>query len=53
MIHGHEVEQNPQYGKGQLSLVCSHPWLAELDLTERLSKNNSNCYIGVGWGGHK
>ena len=40
-LNGHEFEQVPGDGEEQGSLACCSPWgHKELDMTERLSKNN-------------
>ena len=37
-LDGHEFEQTPGVGDGQVSLTCCSPWVCkELDMTERLN----------------
>ena len=37
-LNGHEFEQSPGVGDGQISLECSSPWgHKDLDTTEQLS----------------
>ena len=37
-FNGHEFEQAPEVGDGQVSLACCSPWgHKELDTTERLN----------------
>ena len=37
-LNGHEFEQAPGVGDGQVGLVCNSPWgCKELDMTERLN----------------
>ena len=41
-FNGHEFEQAPGDGEGQVSFVCYRPWgRKELDMTERLN-NTAN-----------
>ena len=41
-LNGHEFEQAPGVGDGQGGLACCSPWgHKELDMTERLTNNNS------------
>ena len=43
-FNGHEFEQAPGDGEGQGILACCSPWgCKELDMTERLNKNNMLC----------
>ena len=39
-LNEHEFEQTPADGKGQGSLECCSPWVAESDVTEQLNNNN-------------
>ena len=45
-LNGHEFRQAPGVGEGQESLACCSLWgHKELDMTERLNKNNMTLYL--------
>ena len=47
-LNGHEFEQTLGDGEGEGSLACCSPWgCKELDMTERLNKNNSSFIIKI------
>ena len=48
-LNRHEFEQAPGLGEG--SLECCSPWgRSELDMTERLNKNNIKVFSSIKWG---
>ena len=45
-LNGHELEQTPGDGEGQVSLVCCSQWgHKESDITKQLKKNNKCVYL--------